>query len=138
MAARKKQQDSNWIGLGLLGLMAFAIYQFGMVDHRNAAPGPSTSRPAQSAPAPQSAAAPAPLSQPRYVNVAELNVRHLPSTSGPLIMTLPRGTPLKVLARQDGWLLIDINPTLEGWVSEQLTTTQAPQQRPTPPAALRR
>lgn len=51
-------------------------------------------------------------------------------------MTLPRGTQLKVLGRKDGWLLIDINPTLEGWVAESLTTTESPRQGLRPPAGL--
>ena len=77
-----------------------------------------------------------PLCIPRFVNVASLNVRHTPSISGELIMTLPRGTALRVLERREGWLLVDLNPTLEGWVAERLTTTQVPQQRHLPPASL--
>jgi uncharacterized protein YgiM (DUF1202 family) len=138
MAARKKQQSSNWVGLALLGLMGFGIYQFGIVAPREDAPrAVAAAKPAPSTPTSQAGTAPAPLTQPRYVNVADLNVRHLPDTSAPLVMTLPRGTALKVLGRKDGWLLIDINPTLEGWVSEHLTTTRAPQQNPTPPAGLK-
>lgn len=130
----KKKQSSNAIGWVILGLLAVAIFHFGQVGQRDegrrASPGPS---PAQSS----SAATPsAPLSQPRFVNVASLNVRHSPGASGEMIMALPRGTSLRVLERRDGWLLIDINPTLEGWVAEHLTTTQVPQQRPIPPASL--
>lgn len=139
--ARKKKQGSNLVGLVILGVIGFGIYQFGIVGtpDRSAAPTARSdavaSTPAK--PAAKPAAASVPLSAPRFVNVASLNVRHTPSTTGPLIMTLPQGTQLKVLGREKGWLLIDINPTLEGWVSEQLTTTERPNQRPTPPAALR-
>lgn len=135
--ARKKKQSSNWIGLALLGALGFGIYQFGIVERGDqGGPAGVASRPAQSIPASSPNAAPAPLSQPRYVNVASLNVRHAPSTSAPLVMTLPRGTALKVLGRQDGWLLIDINASLEGWVTEHLTTTSAPQRGLRPPAPL--
>jgi hypothetical protein len=51
-------------------------------------------------------------------------------------MTLPRGTQLRVLERWEGWLLVDLNPTLEGWVAERLTTTQVQQQRYLPPSSL--
>ena len=95
---------------------------------RIAAPAPSRVTPSDSASEP--------LNKPRYVNVASLNVRHTPSASGPLIMALPRGTPMKVLDRKDGWLLIDLSPTLEGWVTERFTTVQAPQQDYVPPAPL--
>lgn len=130
----KKKQQSNWVGWVILGVIGLGIYHFGIANPQGT-PGRTNSvaRPAQPAAA---TPAPAPLSAPRYVNVATLNVRHTPDTSGPLIMTLPRGTALHVLGRENGWLLIDVNPTLEGWVSEQLTTTQAPQQRLVPPAAL--
>jgi hypothetical protein len=136
MARKKTQQGSNVIGLAILGALAFGIYQFGIVG--------SMDRPANSAPRPAAAIAatpspstPAPFDAPRYVDVAELNVRHTPGTSGPLVMTLPRGTALKVLGRQDGWLLIDINPTLEGWVAEHLTTTTAPAPSYRPPAPVK-
>lgn len=138
--ARKKKQGSNLVGLVILGAIGFGIYQFGIVGNpdRSAAPTARSvvvaSSPAKPATRP---ATTVPLNAPRFVNVASLNVRHTPSTTGPLIMTLPRGTQLTVLGREKGWLLIDINPTLEGWVSEQLTTTERPNQRPTPPAALR-
>ena len=131
----KKKQDSNIVGLVILGALGFAIYQFGIVGDPNR-PARAATPPAQSVSTAPSNAKAVPLDAPRFVNVASLNVRHTPSTSGPLIGTLPRGAQLKVLGRQDGWLLIDINPTLEGWVSEDLTTTQAPTQRPVPPAAL--
>lgn len=143
MARKKKQQGSNVIGLVILGALGLGIYQFGIADspHRSggAAPRPAAAVATSASPSSPSSptrGTPAPLDAPRYVNVAELNVRHTPSMSAPLVMTLPRGTPLKVLGRKDGWLLIDINPTLEGWVSEQLTTTKAPQ-TPRPPEALR-
>jgi uncharacterized protein YgiM (DUF1202 family) len=138
--ARKKKQGSNLVGLVILGAIGFGIYQFGIVGNPDRSPAP-TARPVAVASAPaKPATKPAttvPLNAPRFVNVASLNVRHTPSTTGPLIMTMPQGTQLKVLGREKGWLLIDINPTLEGWVSEQLTTTERPNQRPTPPAALR-
>lgn len=134
----KKKQDSNILGLAILGLLAFGIFQFGTAaqrdDDRRASPAP---RPAQSAPAAASNSSTVPLTEPRFVNVASLNVRHVPNESGPLIMALPRGTALKVLGRQDGWLLVDLNPTLEGWVSERLTTTQSPRQGYVPPGQLK-
>lgn len=139
MARKKKQQSSNIIGLVILGALGLVIYQFGIAGNpdRSASTAPRPAAAATSAP-PASASSPtAPLDAPRYVDVAALNVRHTPSTSSPLIMTLPRGTPLKVLGRKDGWLLIDINPTLEGWVSEQLTTTRQPGQAPRPPQPVK-
>ncbi|SMQ58537.1 SH3 domain-containing protein [Devosia lucknowensis] len=144
MARKKQQQGSNVIGLAILGALGFGIYQFGIVGNPDR-PSASLARPASVAsatpsrttPTPAPAPAPAALDAPRFVNVAELNVRHTPSTSGPLIMTLPRGTQLKVLGRKDGWLLIDVNPTLEGWVSEQLTTTRTPQPSLRPPEPLK-
>lgn len=133
--ARKKKQSSNVIGLVILGAIALGIYQFGIVGSIDR-PARAATPPAQAVSTAPAQARPVPLDAPRFVNVASLNVRHTPSTSGPLIMALPRGTPLKVLGQQNGWLLIDINPTLEGWVSEGLTTTQAPGQRPVPPARV--
>lgn len=133
--ARKKKQSSNVIGLVILGAIALGIYQFGIAGNIDR-PARAATPAGQSASKPPSQSTPSPLDAPRFVNVASLNVRHTPSTSGPLIMALPRGTPLKVLGRQNGWLLIDINPTLEGWVSEGLTTTKAPTQRPVPPARV--
>jgi uncharacterized protein YgiM (DUF1202 family) len=133
--ARKKKQSSDVIGLVILGAIAFGIYQFGIAGNPDRTTRAATP-PAQSVSAAPSTAKPTPLDAPRFVNVASLNVRHTPSTSGPLIGTLPRGAQLKVLGQQNGWLLIDINPTLEGWVSEGLTTTQMPTQRPVPPAGL--
>jgi len=40
------------------------------------------------------------------------------------------------LDRDGGWLLVDLGPTLEGWVAERLTTTQAPKPAYLPPARL--
>ncbi len=136
MARKKKQQSSNLFGWALLGLMAFGLYHFASVAPTDRAASPAT-RPASVAATPRPSAPAVPLSAPRYVNVAELNVRHTPSTSGPLVMTLPRGTALRVLDRRNGWLLIDINPTLEGWVSERLTTTEAPRGRLVPPGEIK-
>jgi uncharacterized protein YgiM (DUF1202 family) len=133
----KKKQNSSAIGWVVLGLMAFGIYQFGIAgspDRRETAERRTTTSSSTATTQPRPALEP--LSKPRFVNVASLNVRHTPSTSGPLIMALPRGTQLKVLDRQDGWLLIDLSPTLEGWVSERLTTTQGPKQPYVPPARL--
>jgi uncharacterized protein YgiM (DUF1202 family) len=134
--ARKKKQGSNVIGWVILGAMAFGIYQFGIVG--------SMDRPASAAARPVGNTAPAspkpasaPLDAPRYVDVAVLNVRHTPGTSGPLVTTLPRGAQLKVLGRQDGWLLVDLSPTLEGWVAEHLTTTEAPAPSYRPPAPVK-
>ena len=132
--ARKKQQ-SNLIGWAILGLLGFAIVQFGIIGNPGSASAP-VQRSASSAPAKQAPAASLPLSTPRYVNVASLNVRHAPDTNADLIMALPRGTPLRVLDRKNGWLLVDLNPTLEGWVSERLTTTESPRQAYRPPAPL--
>jgi hypothetical protein len=133
--ARKKKQSSNLVGWVILGAMAFGIYQFGIVGNLDRPASAATPRERSVATTPAPAVS-VPLDAPRFVNVTSLNVRHTPSTSGPLIMALPRGTQIKVLGRQDGWLLIDINPTLEGWVSEGLTTTEAPSQRPVPPALI--
>lgn len=139
--ARKKKQSSNAIGYVLLALLAAGIFYSGILD-KGAGTGTASSRPAQAVSTAPASSTTAPLSAPRFVNVASLNVRHTPSTSGPLIMALPRGTALKVLDRRNGWLLIDINPTLEGWVAESLTTTVAPsqprqaQQSFVPPKAL--
>lgn len=121
----KKKQSSNvsgWIIAGLLGVVA---YQSGILDRLGQTA--ATAQTSTAAPTlTKSDSASAPLNKPRYVNVASLNVRHTPSASGPLIMALPRGTPMKVLDRKGGWLLIDLSPTLEGWVTEQFTTVQAP------------
>lgn len=136
MARKKNQRGSNVIGLAILGILGFGIYQFGMVGSRDR-PANSAPRPAAAIASAPSPSAPAPLDAPRFVDVAELNVRHTPGTTGPLIMTLPRGTALRVIGRQDGWLLVDINPTLEGWVAEHLTTTEAPGPSYRPPAALK-
>src|SRR5690606_14303170 len=111
VVARKKKQNSNIFGWAILAVIAFGIYQFGFVGQPERSPA-SAARPASVVSKPASQQTAVPLSAPRYVNVAELNVRHLPNTSGPLIMTLPRGTPLRALDRQTGWPLIDINPTL--------------------------
>ncbi|WP_369684699.1 SH3 domain-containing protein [Devosia ginsengisoli] len=130
----KKKQNSNAIGWVILGLIAFGIFQFGTrgnPDHRA-----SSTPQSSSASTTQSHPASAPLTTPRFVNVASLNVRHSPSATGELIMTLPRGTPLRVLDRQDGWLLVDLSPTLEGWVTEHLTTTRGPAPRYMPPAPM--
>lgn len=132
----KKKQSSHfavWIIAGLLGVVA---YQSGILDDELS----RIAAPAQQSTAPSSAtlsdSASEPLNKPRYVNVATLNVRHTPNALGPLIMALPRGTPMKVLDRKDGWLLIDLSPTLEGWVTERFTTVQAPEQDYVPPAPL--
>lgn len=135
--ARKKQQ-SNLIGWVILGLMGLGIVQFGILGNPDRAAAP-TQRSASAQPAPTAApaaSASVPLNTPRFVNVASLNVRHAPDTNADLIMALPRGTQLHVLDRKNGWLLIDINPTLEGWVSERLTTTESPRQAYRPPAPL--
>lgn len=131
----KKKQNSNLIGWVILGLMAFGIFQFGILGDRDR-PATATQKPAASQSATQSPSAPVPLNTPRFVNVASLNVRHSPSPTAELIMALPRGTPLRVLDRRDGWLLVDLNPTLEGWVTERFTTTTTPKQRYLPPAEL--
>lgn len=132
--AKKKQGShlTGWIIAGLLGVVA---YQSGITDGigRIAAPAQQSTSPSRVT-RPDSASEP--LNKPRYVNVASLNVRHTPSASGPLIVALPRGTPMKVLDRKDGWLLIDLSPTLEGWVTERFTTVLAPKQDYVPPAPL--
>ena len=138
MARKKRQQGSNAVGLVILAALGLGLYWFGVMPGRDSAAGPTpVTRSVSTTATLQVRTAPAPLDVPRFVNVAELNVRHTPNTSGPLVMTLQRGTPLKVLGRKDGWLLIDINPTLEGWVSEALTTTASPEPNYRPPAALK-
>lgn len=131
----KKKSNFDPVGWVILGALAFGIYQFGIADH--GATATRAARPQPSAAAAPSKPAAVPLTEPRFVNVASLNVRHTPDPSGALIMALPQGTQLKVLDRQNGWLLVDLNPTLEGWVMERLTTTQTPGQRYTPPANLK-
>ena len=134
--AKKKKQGSNVFGWVILGTMAFGIYQFGIVGSMNR-PSGTVARPAGHVATASPKPASAPLDAPRYVDVASLNVRHTPEASGALVMTLPRGTALRVLDRRDGWLLVDLSPTLEGWVAEHLTTTQAPGPSYRPPAALK-
>lgn len=131
----KKKQSSHFAGWIIAGLLGVVAYQSGILDglSRIAAPAQQSTAPSRVT---LSDSASEPLNKPRYVNVASLNVRHTPSASGPLIMALPRGTPMKVLDRKDGWLLIDLSPTLEGWVTERFTTVQAPQQDYVPPAPL--
>ncbi len=131
----KKKQQSNLIGLGILGLLGFGIFQFGIMGNPDRPPA-ATQKSTAAQPVKRPAPASVPLNVPRYVNVASLNVRHAPATSADLIMALPRGTPLRVLDRKNGWLLVDLNPTLEGWVSERLTTTQSPTQAYRPPAPV--
>lgn len=129
----KRKRNSNAVGwLLLLGLLAVGVFQFGGAGNLWRA----ATAPATAAKTVQSHSASAPLDTPRLVNVASLNVRHTPSTSGELIMTLPRGTALRVLDRQGGWLLVDLNPTLEGWVAERLTTIQVLQPAKLPPSSL--
>jgi hypothetical protein len=134
MAKKKKSsQLVGWIIAGLLGVVA---YQSGILDSigRITAPAQLPTTPSRVR-EPDSASEP--LNKPHYVNVASLNVRHTPSASGPLITALPRGTPMKVLDRKDGWLLIDLSPMLEGWVTERFTTVQVPGQADVlPPAPL--
>ena len=131
----KKKQNSNLVGWAILGLMAFGIWHFG-VQGSSDRPATSTQKSAASPSGTQSPSASVPLSAPRFVNVALLNVRHAPSQTAALITALPRGTALRVLDRRDGWLLVDLNPTLEGWVTERFTTTQSPKQGYLPPAPL--
>lgn len=69
----------------------------------------------------------APRDIPRFVNVASLNVRHTPSISGELIMMLPRATALRVLDRQEGWFLVDLNPPLEAGSQSASQQRRSPQ-----------
>lgn len=131
MAKRKKKL--NAIGWMMLGIMAFGVFQFGVLEKSDRGAREQSATPDVIA---QSHPASAPLSAPRFVNVASLNARHSPSMSGELIVALPRGTRLRVLDRQDGWLLVDLSPTLEGWVTERLTTTKRPTQPYRPPAPV--
>ncbi|OAM78352.1 SH3 domain-containing protein [Devosia elaeis] len=130
----RKKQNSNLVGWAILGLLAFGIFQFGIMGNADR-PAPSAAKPAAPRTATQASPASVPLDVPRFVNVASLNVRHAPSQAADLITALPRGTRLRVLDRQDGWLLVDLNPTLEGWVTERFTTTDGPAQY-RPPAAV--
>lgn len=134
--ARKKTQSSNVIGWAILGAMAFGIYQFGILGSMDR-PAGAAARPAGVVATASPRPASVPLDAPRYVDVAMLNVRHTPGTSGPLVTTLPRGTALRVLDRREGWLLVDLSPTLEGWVAEHLTTTAAPAPSYRPPAPVK-
>ncbi len=131
----KRKQNLSIFGWAVLGIIGLGISQLGGSGN----PGRGANAAMQSATSgitAQSHSASAPLDIPRFVNVASLNVRHTPSTSGELIMTLPRGTALRVLDRQEGWLLVDLNPTLEGWVAERLTTTQVLRKPNLPPSSL--
>lgn len=96
----KKKQNSNFTGWVILALLAFGIFQLATASHRERPVG-SAQSPSQSGSTRPSETAAAPLTTPRFVNVESLNVRHSPGTSGELIMTLPRGTALRVLGRQD-------------------------------------
>jgi Membrane-bound lytic murein transglycosylase len=129
----KKKRKSGLLGWLLLGLVALGVFQSGIFELGVEGPPKGSSNAGQSVATTKPSA---PLSAPRFVNVASLNVRHTPSPSGELIMALPRGAALRVLDRQNGWLLVDLNPTLEGWVAEHLTTTKVPQQRYLPPAPV--
>lgn len=131
----KKKQGSHFAGWIIAGLLGVVAYQSGILNEigRVATPAQQSAAPSR---VKQSDSASAPLDKPRYVNVASLNVRHTPSPSGPLIMVLPRGTPMKVLDRENGWLLIDLSPTLEGWVTERFTTIRAPKRVYLPPEPL--
>lgn len=131
----KKKQSSHFAGWIIAGLLGVVVYQSGILDELSRIAAPAQQSTASSS-ATLSDSASEPLNKPRYVNVATLNVRHTPSASGPLIMALPRGTPMKVLDRKDGWLLIDLSPTLEGWVTERFTTVLAPGPDYVPPAPL--
>lgn len=132
----KKKRSSNATVWVLLGLIALGGYNFGIPGSQWSR---EVSRPqsASTESAARTSIPSASLDQPRYVNVASLNVRHTPSVSGPLIIALPRGTPLKVLDRQDGWLLVDLSSKLEGWVAERLTTTQNPKPAYLPPTIVK-
>jgi uncharacterized protein YgiM (DUF1202 family) len=131
----RKKPNSNVVGWVIIGIIAFGIFQFWVLGDK-AGPANAATSPTSSSETAQSHSTPGPLNTPRFVNVASVNVRHTPSTSGELIMTLSRGTKLKVLERREGWLLVDLSPTLEGWVAERLTTTKVLQRRYVPPASL--
>ena len=133
--AKKKKQSSNATFWVILGFVALGIYQFVVLEN------PDRRATSPSQPAATAASRPLdkvlqPLNKPRYVNVASLNVRHTPSTSGPLIMALPRGTQLRALDREGAWLLVDLSPTLEGWVWEGHTTIEGSKQQYLPPARV--
>ena len=133
--ARKKQK-SNAAAWLALGVVALGIYHFGIVGNDGSGRVTGSQPASSSINTSPSSSASEPLSKPRIVNVASLNVRHTPNPSGPLITTLPHGTSLTVLDQDGGWLLVDLGPTLEGWVAERLTTTQAPKPAYLPPAHL--
>ena len=95
----KKKRNSNVIGWLILAVMAVGIFHFGYAGRGNEHRSATASKPTQSSSVVQSNSAAAPLTQPRFVNVASLNVRHTPSISGELIMALPRSPALKVLDR---------------------------------------
>ena len=131
----KRKNSSNAAGWIILGLVALGVYQFafsGNIDRHWT----STSQPNATVASRPSNKVLEPLNVPRYVNVASLNVRHTPGTSGPLITALPRGTQLRAIDRDGAWLLVDLSPTLEGWVWEGYTTTEGPKQRYVPPSVL--
>ena len=134
--AKKKKQSSNATSWIILGLVALGTYQFVLSGSPDRS-GSATARPTAPVASRHRDEVLEPLNTPRYVNVASLNVRHTPSTSGPLIMALPRGTQLRAMGREGAWLLVDLSPTLEGWVWEGFTTTEDPKQRYVPPAFLK-
>jgi uncharacterized protein YraI len=57
------------------------------------------------------------------VTTAELNVRAGPSTDFPVITTVPNGTELTVLGRNDTdtWLAVQLEDGTQGWVTRSLT-----------------
>lgn len=60
--------------------------------------------------------------EPRYVTASSLNVRTAPNTTGDVVKKLQNGHQVLVLRRENGWLLIQLAPGTEGWISEQYTS----------------
>lgn len=92
------------------------------VSHPIQAP-PTASRPSvanlpRTEPTPSSAP-----SEVRFVTASSLNIRSAPNTAGAVIGKLQNGHQVSVLDRSDGWLLIETSPGVNGWISEQYTST---------------
>lgn len=85
------------------------------------APPTITSPPAAGTPTaqPNSASTPSAV---RYVTASSLNVRTAPNTTGDVIGKLQNGHHVSVLRRENGWLLIQPAPGMQGWISEQYTS----------------
>ena len=132
--ANRNASTAGWI---IIALIVLGVAQLGR--------GPDVSSSASlSIPAPRQVSSPAaavPVQTPqatelRYVTATSLNVRREPSTSADIVSSLAAGTSVTVLDRHNGWLLVNISPSLQGWISEQYTASTRPTPRYSPPAQV--